>query len=329
MLIHIQYWNQSPVKNQIERAISALNAVQNFFYFIGESTTEEIIYTDQVNWETFRQNFQMEDNEYYIGITDKQFDDNWFSHEERHFALISVYGWERYFAPPSVKANLIYQISQAAICFSVDLSEEMELQLIHGPPEGCMFDLCVDKQNIHLGMISGSICPQCRGTLLRYGIDEKAVFSAERMLDYVRAEAIGKPVLLDEGAAFVVMRYTNNDENDHAFKYGIIPALKKLNITCRRADKEISSGQILNKVIEAIRRCRFIIVKIDTNNLNTYFELGVAIGFNKDILLISDEELVNGLATDIRNCECLTYERGNYENLRDRIIYYFRSNFHY
>ncbi len=96
-----------------------------------------------------------------------------------------------------------------------------------------------------LGMIAGNICPKYRANLVWYGISEKAIYSAERMLGYVRLEAIGKPMLFDEDAVFVVMRFSQNDENDHACLYGIKPALEKLKVKCIRADNQISSGQLL------------------------------------------------------------------------------------
>ena len=66
-------------------------------------------------------------------------------------------------------------------------------------------------------MIAGTICPQCRGVLLRYGIKERALNAIERILQYVRSEAIGKPIMFNENEAFIVMRFSNNDENDHAY----------------------------------------------------------------------------------------------------------------
>ncbi len=68
----------------------------------------------------------------------------------------------------------MYQIAQAAISFEGDLSEKMEMRMVHNYAEGCMFDLCMNKTDIHLGMIAGNICPKCRANLVRYGISEKA-----------------------------------------------------------------------------------------------------------------------------------------------------------
>ena len=78
-------------------------------------------------------------------------------------------------SPNQMTTYLVYQIAQAAISFEGDLSEKMEMRMVHNYAEGCMFDLCMNKKDIHLGMIAGNICPKCRANLVRYGISEKAI----------------------------------------------------------------------------------------------------------------------------------------------------------
>lgn len=52
-------------------------------------------------------------------------------------------------------------------------------------------------------------------------------------------------------------------------------------------------------------------------------------GLDKDVLLISEKELVLQLPFDLKNWECLTYSKGNYEELKRNIIQYFHDNYHY
>lgn len=317
-------------KNQIIKATNIMNGVQNyFFYKLTSDLDEDICEEEYVNWNLFCKSYSSSDNEYTIYITEKPFDDNWFSHEESHYAIITTDNWEEIFAPPSLKAYLVYQMAQAAISFEGDLNERMEMRMVHDFAEGCMFDLCVNKTDIKLGMIAGNICPKCRAVLVRYGVCEKALNAVERMLWFVRSEAIGKPIIFDEDAAFIVMRFSANDENDNAYKYGIKSALEALNIKVVRADNIISSGQLLEKVQRSIEKSRVVIVKVDSDNLNVYFELGLAMGLDKDVLLISEKELVLQLPSDLKNWECLTYTKGNYEELKENIIRYFQDNYHY
>lgn len=303
MVINVKYWNGNTRKNQIIKAVNIINGLQNYYYLVLKPLDEDVVNDVSINWEFFCENYSAENDDYVIYITEKAFDDNWFSHEEYQFSIITTNDWEKHFAPPSLKAYLVYQIAQAVISFEGDLSEKMEMRMVHDYAEGCMFDLCIDKTDIHLGMIAGNICPKCRANLVRYGISEKAIYSAERMLGYVRSEAIGKPMLFDEDAAFVVMRFSQNDENDHAY--------------------------LLEKIEKNIEKSRFVIIKVDSNNLNVYFELGVAMGLNKDVLLISEKDLVLHLPSDLKNWECLTYSEGNYDELKDKVIKFFSDNYHY
>ncbi len=329
MVIKIKYWIDNSRKNQIIKAISIINGLQNYYFLMLESSDNDVVNETYVDWDVFSKLYSIKNDEYVIFITEKPFVDNWFSHEEYQFSVITMHDWEKLFAPPSLKAYLVYQIAQAVISFEGDLSEKMEMRMVHDYAEGCIFDLCMDKTDIHLGMIAGNICPKCRGNLLRYGISEKAIYSVERMLSYVRSEAIGKPIVFDEDAAFIVMRFSQNDENDHAYLYGIRPALEKLKIKCIRADNQITSGQLLEKIKKNIEKSRFVIIKVDSNNLNVYFELGLAMGLSKDVLLISQEDLVLHLPTDLRNWECLTYSEGNYDQLKNKVIKFFADQYHY
>ncbi|MCM1522881.1 MAG: nucleotide-binding protein [Ruminococcus sp.] len=329
MEIQVKYWENDLRKNHIIKAVNIINGLQNYYYLTLEELTDNVSRDAKINWEKFRKELLISGDEYIIFITEKPFVDNWFSHEEDRFSVITSTDWEELFAPPSLKAYLIYQIAQSLINFEGDLSEKMSMRIVHDRAQGCMFDFCEDKSDIHLGMVAGNICPECRSVLTRYGICERAIYSIERILDYVRSESIGKPMLFNENAAFVVMRFSQNDENDHAYFYGIKEALKALDIKCVRADDQVISGQLLEKVKTQIENSRFIIAKVDSNNLNVYFELGLALGLKKDVLLISEKSMVLQLPSDLRNWECLTYTEGNYIELRDKIINFFSANYHY
>lgn len=329
MDINIICYKDNCRKNQIIKAINILNSVQNYFFYKLVNDDLDVCKDKMVNWDSFSDSIRNKIDDYTIYLTEKPFVDNWFSHEDYKFSIISMDSWELLFAPPSLRVYLVYQIAQATVSFEADLSENMEMRMVHDRAEGCLFDFCFNKPDIKLGMVAGTICPQCRSILLRYGVEERALNAIERILQYVRSEAIGKPIIFNENEAFIVMRFSNNDENDHAYKYGIQSALKDLNIKCLRADDRVISGQLLQKVRQSIEKCRFIIAKVDSDNLNVYFELGLAMGLDKEVLLISEDNLVLQLPSDLKNWECLTYPKGNYDELKQRIIKYYQDNYHY
>lgn len=328
MEVKLIYCENNTRKEQIEKAKEILNGVQNCFHFSLKMKEKDVCETKKISWNMFCKEHSGDDN-YLIYITQKAFDDSWFSHENYRYAIITTHSWEEFFAPPSLSAYLVYQIAQAVIGFKANLNEQMSLRLGHDEAKGCVFDFCGDKSDIKFGMSTGIICPKCKSTLVQFGIEESVIKSIEKMLSYVRAEAIGKPNVFDTNQAFVIMKFSDRDENSNAYKYGIESALKELDIKCLRADNRINSGQLLQKVKKSIEKSRFIIAKVDSENLNVYFELGLAMGLDKDVLLISEQDLVIHLPSDLKNWECLTYTKGDYEELREKVVRYYKENYYY
>ena len=258
-------------------------------------------------------------DKHVIGVTEDPFDDNWFSHEYRLSAVITVADWEAVYAPPSLRAYVMYQVAQALMHFSADMSEEIAMNVVHEPPVGCVYDFSLEKHSIKLGMVAGNVCHQCAGQLRALGTSDDAIEAVRRVVGLVRAEALGRPILFDPNEVFVVMRFTTNDENDNAWKYGLKVGVEKCGYRATRGDDRLESRHILDKVDAAIRRSRLVIAKVDENNLNVYYELGLAMGLEKDVLLVSEESLAIGLPSDLRSWECLTYQKGNYQQLAERM----------
>lgn len=263
-----------------------------------------------------------------ILVTEDSFYDNWFSHEYRSTAVITASDWESTFAPPSLRAFLLYQVAQALIHFSADMSEEIGLNIVHEPPVGCLYDMSANKPDIKLGMVAGNICHQCVGQLRALGTPDSAIDAVTQIVSMVRAEALGRPVAFDPKEVFIVMRCTTNDENDNAWKYGIKAGIERCGLRATRGDDRVESTHILDKVDKAIRRCRLVVAKVDEDNLNVYYELGLAMGVGKDVLLISENNLAINLPSDLRSLECLTYQKGNYEQLADRVEKFILDHYH-
>lgn len=320
--------NESQRRHLIN-AIHAVNGAQNYFFLSKEVQEINLPGDEQVNPEN-AENFlirEHQNDDFKICITARPLSDDWFSHEYRLISIISISDWERIYAPPSLRCYLVYEFAQALLAFASDLSEEMALRLVHEPPRGCIMDFCGHKPDIKLGMVAGNLCLDCRGILLRYGTLQEALDAIERILKFVRAEAIGRPILTEPNCAFIVMRFTQNDENDNAYRYGIKLGLGAVGIQVERADNVVTSSQILDKIRKYIDRSRFIISKVDENNLNVYFELGLAMGADKEVLLISERDLILNLPSDLRNWECLTYTKGDYEELKEKVSKFFEDNY--
>jgi hypothetical protein len=315
--------------NRIKQVIDLVNGAQRSFVLKLSLASQPLsILGEWIDPEEACQLFEKEISEgYFIYITEQLFTDNWFSHSYRRSSIITIGDWEATYAPPSLKSYLAYEIAHALLHFAADISQEMAMRLVHEPPKGCMMDLSVNKPDIKLGMVSGNLCLTCASQLRQLGISDEALNSIERVLLRVRSEATGRPITFDPYSAFVVMRFSQNDENDNAWKYGIEAGLKKCGIRAVRGDNRVESGQIFNKIVSYLNRSRFVVVKVDENNLNVYFELGLAMGLDKEVLLISESSLVINLPTDLKNWECLTYEQGNYSQLCDRVALFYKQNY--
>lgn len=157
-------------KRQLSNAINAINGSQNYFILSKElinlNLEKKVICSEYANEILAREDMN---NGYKICVTASPFSDNWFSHEHRNNSIISVCGWERDFAPPSLKCYIMNQIAQALLAFVSDLSEEMSMNMVHEPPIGCAMDFCANKPDIKLSMVSGYLCHECRSNLLRLG----------------------------------------------------------------------------------------------------------------------------------------------------------------
>src|SRR5436853_1446104 len=314
---------------RIKDTVAIVNASQNYFFLQFQDIPTSINDREPIIRVDSLQDRLLASKQagHLICITSRSLEDNWFSHEYRECSIITTYDWEEVFAPPSLRSYLLYQIAQSLIVFEAELTEEMLLRLVHEPPKGCAHDLCIEKPTIKLGMVAGNLCLSCEGLLLQYGMDKNAIDAIRRILSVVRDEAVGRPKVLDYASAFIVMRFSHNDENDNAYRYGISPGLSDVGIKVHRGNDTVRSNQILDQVLRSIERSRFIVAKVDSDNLNVYFELGAAMGLGKDVLLISESSLVLNLPSDLRNWECLIYERGNYEQLRQRVAKFYRDNF--
>ena len=320
MIVEIHAHKDGSHHTRIQSAISLINDIQRHFRLCLRQETSLAVTGSPIDAKVKCDEFEhrITDN-HFILIVEDPLDDNWFSHEYRRSSIITLSDWERIYAPPSLKTYLMYQIAQSVVSFACDLSEEMLLNLVHEPAVGCLFDLVAHKPDIRFGMIAGNLCPRCEGELRTLGMRQEYIDAVIKILALVRAEAIGKPVLLDPTQAFVVMRFTENDENDNAWKHGIKPGLEAGGFNAVRADDKVESGQLLEKISKQLKKARLVVAKVDENNLNVYYELGLAMGMDKDVLLISESSLVLNLPSDLRNWECLTYTKGNYDQLKERV----------
>jgi hypothetical protein len=321
---------ESRHKRRIAAALAMISGSQRYYRLaLREDSILSITGSDEVNAASLSAEWTRRYGEHVkaVLITEAALDDNWFSHEYRDSAVLSIAEWEEHYAPPSLRAYLMYQLAQAMIHFAADMSEEMALNMVHEPAVGCIYDMAIHKPDIKYGMVAGNVCASCVAKLRALATPQDAIDALASVLEIVRNEALGMPVALNPDEIFVVMRFTSNDENDNAWKYGIKPGGERCGLRVVRADNQVQSGQLLDKIQRHIARSRLVLAKVDEDNLNVFFELGLAMGMKKDVLLISEDALVLKLPSDLRNWECLTYPKGNYEVLAERVASFLATTY--
>lgn len=78
---------------------------------------------------------------------------------------------------------------------------------------------------------------------------------------------------------------------DEIFSEIIFPSANLAKLTIKRADKDFQLGFVMcQKICKLIREAKYILADITEPNPNVYYELGLAWGFGKKVLLIRDTE---------------------------------------
>lgn len=323
MNILVNYDMHQRSSEDITFAINALNGIQNYYKFLVSDTPLKIT-EGYLIWNSLPDIVKNDFQSYRIYVIDKPFHDNWFSHEESHYSVITTSDWNDHFAPPSLVAYLIYQMAQAAVNFEFNLNESQVLRYAHETTVGCMFDFCGIKSEIRNGMRVGAICPKCRGILSQFGNHQEALSAIEKILDHVRLISIGRPPRIIFNQVYIIKHYEEPSDIHNAFKYGVEPALDKLGFIVRIGNRQNHGTHYFSDIINDISCSKLALALIDSrnaiNNLNTYIEYGIARGMGKDVFLICENEYIQHLPSDLHGIQVIGYQAKDYTALSQSIV---------
>lgn len=307
----------------IEMAVNTLNGIQHYFKFLTNELPMNISEID-LKCNSLPENITNDPQGYRIFIIDKPFNDNWFSHEENHYSIITTADWNNYFAPPSLVAYLIYQMVQAAVNFEFNLRGNHILRYVHKETVGCMFDFCGKKLDIRNGMRVGAICPSCRGILIQFGNHQEALNAIEKILDYVRLISIGRSPQIIFNQVYIIKHYEVPSEIHNVFLYGVKPALDELGFIGKIGNQQNSGDLFFNDINNDIASSKLILALIDSResvyNLNTYIEYGMALGMGKDVFIICENKYIPSLPSDLHGIQVIEYQANDYNRLSQNII---------
>ena len=123
-----------------------------------------------------------------------------------------------------------------------------------------------------------------------------------------------------EKSVFVIMPFIK-DLND-TYKVGIKETLVGLGYDCYRADEILHKRNIMCRgICKPMQEASIIIADMTNKNTNVFFELGLAYGFEKEILLLSQS--IDDIPFDLRGIQTIIYD--GIIMLRDEIKKYFEN----
>jgi hypothetical protein len=103
--------------------------------------------------------------------------------------------------------------------------------------------------------------------------------------------------------AFVLMPFST--EFDDVYSHIIKSPLEEAGFTVRRADNASGSRNIMHDVIEGILSASLVVADLTGSNPNVYYELGIAHGFRKNVLLLTQD--VEEIPFDLRAYRIVSY----------------------
>ena len=173
-----------------------------------------------------------------------------------------------------------------------------------------------------LGNVSASYPDIQIPPALRYQpVSTDARFSTSRMRRCFKTglKECPKEIKFSPKMVFVAMPFRPDFQD--LYKYAIRPALEDVGFEIWKADEKISNIDVMCKICHGIQECSYVLANISDWNPNVLFEMGLAYGLGKNVVLIKDRKRT--VPVDLKGLEYVDYE--NIDDLRRNITAFFRS----
>lgn len=105
------------------------------------------------------------------------------------------------------------------------------------------------------------------------------------------------------------------------YKFAIRPALEESGLKPWKADEQISNIDIMCKICHAIQECGFLLADISSWNPNVVFELGLAYGLGKNVILVKHEK--SEVPVDLKGLEYVGY--GTIDDLKRNLFLFLKG----
>lgn len=114
----------------------------------------------------------------------------------------------------------------------------------------------------------------------------------------------GQTFTPDTQLCFVLMPF--DSALQPVYEDHIRPAVRRLGLTCQRADEITSTSLITWDIWERINRARVIVADLTQQNANVFYELGLAHALGKDVVLLTQS--MDFVPFDLKSIRCIVYE---------------------
>lgn len=119
---------------------------------------------------------------------------------------------------------------------------------------------------------------------------------------------------VDEKMVFVAMPF--KDEFKDIYETGILLAINELGMKCVRVDEQVFTGPIVDKINDNILKANVIVAEITEYNPNVFYELGLAHGYNKKVIMLTLD--ISSIPFDLRHLRIVKYETGNIGEFKEQ-----------
>ena len=118
----------------------------------------------------------------------------------------------------------------------------------------------------------------------------------------------------DEELVFVIMPF--GEKFDLVYEC-IERSVTQAQLKCVRADKEVFSGIIMDKIRENIARAGIIIAELSEQNPNVFYELGLAHAWNKKVIMITQN--IRNIPFDLKHWRMVICDRNDINSLKEKL----------
>ena len=185
----------------------------------------------------------------------------------------------------------------------------------------------LDKKELAVDITGGTkpIAIGAQNAAFHLGIDAYYLdveYDETYLIPIPGTERVGKmspeSPLLDKSLVFVCMPFgiekDKCDDKDvdfnHLYEYAIKPAIeediKNFDLKAVRVDRQTYSGSFIDKIKENIEKAHFVLAVLSSQNLNVYYELGLAMSLRKNLIMLT--HCMNVIPSDLKYFRMITYQ---------------------